>query len=275
MRVNRTVAMRGVLVAGVVLTLALVRDQRPADGFSARIAFYRVRAAGRSTYAAWAGLGAAYYQRARATGSATDYAEAEGALRQSLAYQRNAEALKWQAATLADQHRFAEALPLAREAVDAAPFDVNARGILFDTLMGLRKASDARPVLDSMLAAGKSFETLARLSAWHQYQGYLVGALEAMEQACRTADTSNVSRESRAWCRTHLALLYKRSGFAVPAYGEQHQARAILPGLCVVKTKSATKWDDINRELRRLAPCDEADCSRKRHSVCREHVRSR
>ena len=225
MRVNRTVAIRGVLAACVALALPLARGPRPAGGSDERIAFYRQRAAGRSTYPAWAGLGAAYYQRARATGSAADYAEAERSLRQSLTYQRNAEALKWQAATLADRHRFAEALPLAREAVEAAESDVDARGILFDILLGMRNAGEAGPMLNAMLAAGPSFETRARLSAWRQYQGDPAGALEAMEEACRIAD----ARESRAWCHIQLALLYHRRGDAARAGRATAGARTLSP----------------------------------------------
>ena len=234
---KRTILVRGLLA--LIFCGALVFFRSAPNRMEARIEFYRSRIGGPATYPAYTGLGAAYYLRARATGSAADYAEAERLLRQSLAFQQNQEAMKWLAATLADQHRFPEALSLSRQAVEAARGDQDARGILFDILLGMGNTTEALPVLEGMLANGPRFATGIREAAWYQSLGKFDAAAQLWDTACGLGEREALAAETVAWCYAQLGQVEQRRGDSKRAEQAFHRSLRFVPGYFLARQRLA------------------------------------
>ena len=149
-----------------MVVLAGIRSHRtPGSDTDARIQFYQAKIGGPATYPAYARLGAAYLQKARETGDAGYYDQAERHLEQSLRYQRNFEAARWLAAAYSARHTFQRALPYAREAISAVPSDVESQAALFDAQLGLGDRGAAAATLAGMLDQGPSFTAGTRLAA--------------------------------------------------------------------------------------------------------------
>ena len=221
--------------AVVVLTLAGFAFLSGVDPGSrrsdpdARIQFYKLRLGGPTTYPAYAQLGLAYLQRARNTGRATDYAEAERHLRQSLAYQRNFEALRGLATLHLGRHEFREALGWAQEAADALPSDLETQGLLFDIHLALGEQRKAAEIADQMMRAQMGFESLARVAALDEAQGNPSGALRVMGQACLQAEAEQQPVDVLAWCQVRVGSIYLATCDAVQAGHRFERALLILP----------------------------------------------
>ncbi len=195
----------------------------------ARIQFYRLRLGGPATYPAYAQLGLAYLQKARNTGRAGDYAEAERHLQQSLDYQRNFEALRGLAALHLARHQFREALRTAQEAADALPSDLETQGLLFDTHLALGDQQKAAEIVEKMLQAQMGFESLSRLAALRESQGNFSGALRVMGQACLQAEAEQRPADVLAWCQVRVGSIYLATCDAVQARHRYERALLILP----------------------------------------------
>jgi len=230
-RRQRSILLRGSCCAAVVVALVAVRGPRqPRADAGARIGCYEARIGGPATYPAYARLGGAYLQKARETGQAEYYGQAERYLEQSIRFQRNFEAARWLAAAYSARHKFQQALPLAREAVSAIPADLDALGTLFDAYLGLGERQSAAAVLAEMRGRGPSFAADARLAALRQAEGNLGEAIQAMERACAAAEANRMIAGTRAWCQVEAGFLHFRNG--EPKSAERAYARAleILPG---------------------------------------------
>jgi tetratricopeptide (TPR) repeat protein len=173
-----------------------------------RITFYRSRTGGPATYPIYARLGLAYLDHYRQTANTRDWEQAVAALRQSLQYQTNFEALLGLAMTLSERHHFAEALPYAEEALRAMPSDIEAAGTLFDIHLALGDVAAADKVLQEMLKAQRGFHALSRLAALREYHGDLHGALEAMREARDAARRSKFSPNILAWTEVRIGALH-------------------------------------------------------------------
>jgi tetratricopeptide (TPR) repeat protein len=202
----------------------------PADsGPDARIAYYRERLGGPSTYPAHARLGLAYAERARATGRLSDYQEAGRLLERSLAWQRNYEALLGLSSVSLALHRFPEALAYAREAVETLPGDPAAQEALFDALLGSGDHRAAAQVLARM-GTRRGFGQCVREAALAEYRGESAEALRQVEQACALPEATRAPIATRAWCRLRqgaLELALCRPEAARRAY---QRALELLPG---------------------------------------------
>lgn len=230
-RKRGSLVLRGSFCAAVVVVLSAVRDD-PASraDTDARIRFYQEKLGGPATYPAYARLGAAYLQKARETGRPEYYDEAERHLEQSIRFQRNFEAARWLAAAYSSRHKFQQALPHAREALSAMPYDIESRAALFDAQLGLGDRESAAATLAGMLEQGPSFTADTRLAAFRQKEGDLGTAIEAMGRACQTAEASRAPAETQAWCQVERGYLYFQNGERDRAAADYESALEILPG---------------------------------------------
>jgi len=209
-------------VAAGAFTCRAVTGPASADE---RIAFYRPRTGGPGTYVAWARLGQAYLDRGHATGSGKDLERATRCLEQSLAYQPNFEALRGLAALRLEQHRFGEALDLARDAVGAAPGDTGALSALFDALLALGQVDEAGTVVEGMLARTASFEALSRRAHLERFRGDLDAALDFMSRACDMSAGQTELADGQAWCEAQRGELHRLR--CEPEQARQAYARAL------------------------------------------------
>jgi len=230
-RRHGTLLLRGSSCAAVVLVFLGVRDyQQAGTDADARIRYYQAKIGGPATYPAHARLGAAFLQKARDTGQAEYYDDAERYLERSIGFQRNFEAARWLAAAYSARHKFQQALPYAREAVSAMPSDIESQAALFDAHLGLGDREAASAILTEILNQGPSFAADTRLSALRQKEGNPGEALQAMNRACEAAEASRAPAETRAWCQTEAGLLYLRNGQRDAAKKAYERALEILPG---------------------------------------------
>jgi tetratricopeptide (TPR) repeat protein len=196
------------LIALVSAATILAQEPPPPSTTDARIAYYRERLGGPGTYPAYARLGAAYIQKARETGELEYYTEAERHLRRSLEFQRNFEALLWLGIALLNQHRFQEALPYTREAVETLPTSIEAQGALFDVYLSLGEDRKAEEALETLRRLQPGFAASARASSLRQYRGDISAAREAMQEACARAEVESAPVETQAWCQVRLGSFH-------------------------------------------------------------------
>lgn len=228
---HRPILLRGSFCVVLIVVLAGMRSHRtPGSDTDARIEYYQAKIGGPATYPAYARLGAAYLQKARETGDAGFYDQAERHLEQSLRYQRNFEAARWLAAAYSARHKFQQALPYAGEAVSAVPTDVESQAALFDAQLGLGDRARAAATLAGMLDQGPSFTADTRLAALRQKEGDIEEALEAMERACQAAEASHAPAETQAWCHVERGYLHFQTADRTRAKADYERALETLPG---------------------------------------------
>jgi tetratricopeptide (TPR) repeat protein len=194
-----------------------------------RIAFYRARIDGPSTYPIYARLGMAYLERFRETGKTSDWDAALKALRQSLEYQTNYEAHLGLAMALSERHHFAESLPHAEEALRAMPSDIEAAGTLFDIQLALGNVAAADKILQEMLTAKRGFHALSRLAALREYQGNLRAALDAMREARDEAQRTKLPPSVAAWAEVRVGALHVANCETQEARDAYERALRIVP----------------------------------------------
>jgi tetratricopeptide (TPR) repeat protein len=191
-----------------------------------RILYYRARLGGPGTYPAYARLGLALEEKARATGDVSLALEAADNLETSLSMQPNYEALLGLSAVSLALHRFPEALARAKECVATMPGDPAAQGALFDAWLGLGDHQAAEKVLDGM-SAKPDFGYLVRRAALHEYRGETAAAVSDVEQACEQA--ADKPAATRAWCQVRLGALELAMCEPEKARASYQRAAAIDP----------------------------------------------
>ena len=229
------------LLSAALIAAAPVADRASKKTAAERIAFYRARIGGPTTYPIYARLGLAYLDRYRETAKTRYWGKAVTALRQSLQYQTNFEALLGLAMTLSERHHFAEALPYAEEALRAMPSDIEAAGTLFDIQLALGTVAAAEKVLQEMLKAQRGFHALSRLAALHEYQGDLHGALEAMYEARDAAMRSKFSPNILAWAEVRIGALHVANCQKQEARDAYERALRTVPGYAFAREHLA-EW---------------------------------
>ena len=258
--------MAGAIRAGLALLLnaVLITAAPAAERVSTkktaaeRITFYRARTGGPGTYPIYARLGLAYLDRYRETAKTRDWEEAVAALRQSLRYQTNFEALLGLAMTLSERHHFADALPYAQEALRAMPSDIEAAGTVFDIYLALGSVAAADKDLQEMLKAQRGFHALSRLAALREYQGDLHGALEAMCEARDAAARSKFSPNILAWAEVRIGALHVANCEKQEARDAYERALRITPGYAFAREHLAEwhaaqgHWPEAARMFREL-----------------------
>lgn len=252
-----------VLFLSATLIAAAPATERPTAKTAAqRIAFYRARIGGAATYPIYARLGLAYLDRYRETGKTRDWDEAVTALRKSLQYQSNFEALLGLAMVLSERHYFAEALPHAEEALRAMPSDIEAAGILFDVQLALGNVAAADKVLQQMLGTQRSFQALSRLAALREYRGELRAALEAMREARDEAARIKLSPSVQAWAEVRVGALHVANCETQEARDAYERALEIVPRYAFAREHLAewhaaqAHWPEAGRMFRELLKTD-------------------
>ncbi len=150
-------------------------------------------------------LGLGYQQLTRETADATWLSRAEEALgRAAAADPTDSVAASATAQLAVTQHRFREAIPLARRALRLDPESALARGALGDALVATARHTEAFRVYDRLAAMGPSVAAYARIASARQLLGRPRAALEAMELA---NEAGSGIAEQEAWALTRYGTL--------------------------------------------------------------------
>ncbi len=114
------------------------------------------------------------------------------------------------------QHRFPEALELARMANDLYPGSKENRALLFDVHMELGNYDEAKRNLDSIQNMS-DFGYLIRNAKWNDYRGDLDTTIRFMEKALARAESSG-KKGLQLWSYTNLADYYGHAGRIQDSY---------------------------------------------------------
>jgi len=218
------------------------------------IEFYKQRAdrdpTGATDLARLAGL---YLQRSRETGDPGDAIRAESAARQSFRNResRNDAAAQVLSASLLAQHRFDEALAIARGLRDRNPELPPLRAAVGEIQMELGQYDSARVTFDSLAGANRDLSIAPRLARWAEIEGRTGEARWLMRSALKTAlATPHLPREQVAWFWLRNGDLDLRSGKYAVADSEYRAGLAVHPGdyrLLAAQARLAAaqqKWRD-------------------------------
>ncbi|HTE18584.1 MAG TPA: tetratricopeptide repeat protein [Armatimonadota bacterium] len=160
----------------------------------------------------YAYLGQFYERKAKETGSLAYYAKAEAALRESLRlFPDNARAAADLAAVLATQHKFAEALSVARKVHQENPRDVDALATMSDALLELGEYAEAETNLGLLAALAPIPPVIARLAHLTELKGDPKEAEELMERAATAARKSGGAKAA-AWYGVQLGDIAFNNG---------------------------------------------------------------
>jgi tetratricopeptide (TPR) repeat protein len=198
------------------------------------IEFYNQRADRDPTGATdLARLGGLYLQRSRGTGDPSDALRAEAAARRSIRNRdsRNDAAAQVLSASLLAQHRFDEALAIARMFRDRNPDVPSLRAAVGEIQMELGQYDSARVSFDSFGGSAHDLSVAPRLARWAEIEGRTGEARWLMRTALRTAlATPNLPREQVAWFWLRNGDLDLRSGKYARADSEYRAGLAAHPG---------------------------------------------
>lgn len=198
------------------------------------IEFYKQRADRDPTGATdLARLGGLYLQRSRETGDPSDALRAEAAARRSLRNResRNDAAAQVLSASLLAQHRFDEALSIARTLRDRNPDVPTLRAAVGEIQMELGQYDSARVAFDSLSGFARDLSVAPRLARWAEIEGRTGEARWLMRTALKTAlATPHLPREQVAWFWLRNGDLDLRSGKYAQADSEYRAGLAAHPG---------------------------------------------
>nr|WP_298925150.1 tetratricopeptide repeat protein [uncultured Allomuricauda sp.] len=108
------------------------------------------------------------------------------------------------------QHRFKEALQLAKSALDLGSGLKESQSLLFDIHLELGNYNEAEKYLDSIQNMS-DFGYLIRLAKWNDHKGDLDTTIRLMEKAANKAESSK-NRGLLIWSYTNLADYYGHAG---------------------------------------------------------------
>ncbi|HEX6684367.1 MAG TPA: hypothetical protein VF062_16310 [Candidatus Limnocylindrales bacterium] len=137
---------------------------------------------------AWAGLGAAYVERARVTGDPTLYPRAESALNESIKLRpSNPDALVGMGMLANARHDFNAAAKLAGDAVSLNPFSSRGYLVLADAHTQLGNAEAATAAVERALDLDPGLPALSRAAYDLELKGKLDESREMWQRALRQA----------------------------------------------------------------------------------------
>ena len=108
------------------------------------------------------------------------------------------------------QHRFAEAIPLAEQAISIDPDDAFNFGTLGDSLTENGDYDGAVKAIDQMVKLHPDSWSYARVARLRELYGNMDGAVESMRMSVQASIDSD--DEQRAWCHVQLGNLYFNQG---------------------------------------------------------------
>ncbi|MEO8620586.1 MAG: tetratricopeptide repeat protein [bacterium] len=177
-------------------------------------------------------LSALYLARGRETGDPRDAILAEESARRSLKNrkERNGAASQVLITALLAQHRFDEALPLARRSRDLDPDNPSLRAAVGDIEMELGQYDSARASFANLRVALGDPAVAPRLARWAEIEGQTDKARLLLHAALLTVQkTSNVPREQLAWFWLRVGDVELRSGHPVAADSAYRSGLAAHP----------------------------------------------
>jgi tetratricopeptide (TPR) repeat protein len=188
----------------------------------------RVTAAPRD-YAAYDGLGSAFFQKARETGDITYYELAEQTLKKALDLApqdfRSADPLVHMALVCMGEHRFQDALGYAQKAIGLGSGNLAAFAIEGDAYTDMGDYDEAEAAYNTVQSVGRAvsapptvtFMSDSRVAYLRFLHGDSPGAIQLMKSAIGTALQTNMPRENLAWLYFELGERYFQSGNLVDA----------------------------------------------------------
>jgi tetratricopeptide (TPR) repeat protein len=243
-RSEQKTAAAGVAVSASSPSLAPVPDSllTPRPTGTSRLIQSAQAAATRSPNdaATYAGLGAAYFQRARETGDVSDYQLAEQSLTKSLDlvsadFSADA-ALGTMASVCMGEHRFTDALSYAQKALSLGTGDVSSFAIVGDAYADMGeydKAATAYGRLtprDMTLSPRVAYARDSRLSYLKFIAGDTPAAIEVMKTAVTEGIEAQLQGENLAWLYYELGEYETQAGDTTAADGAYLNALTIHPG---------------------------------------------
>jgi tetratricopeptide (TPR) repeat protein len=178
-------------------------------------------------------LAGLYLQRARETADNEDLVRAEETARHSLSLRRgrNDEAAGVLASSLLGQHRFSEALEVARGLLAADSTSIATRGLVAETELELGRYEDAGRQFGMLASYQGDLGVAPRLARWAELRGRPEEARRLLRQARDAARRRHgMPREQVAWFDLRLGDLALRAGKLDEAERELEAGLQILPG---------------------------------------------
>lgn len=210
-------------------------------------------------------LAQAFLQKARESADPSLYAKA-GALLERVEAEVPADprVLVAQGALALAQHRFEDALGLGRRALQAAPGNESAYGVVVDAANELGRYDDSLRAAEDMVNARPSLASLSRVSYARELRGDLNGAILAMTQAVTAGAT--IGGENLAYVQVLLGnLLLTRGdlGQAEEAYAGAEESFPTFPAARVGRARllmAREQWSqaaDLMAEVLEVQPLAE------------------
>ena len=198
------------------------------------IAFYTARVeADPRAVADRANLAGLYLQRSRETGDYGDVLQAEELARASLAIRAraNPKGFRLLAASLLAQHRFAEALRIARELVRIWPEDPAHRALLGELQMEVGDYAAAEVTFGTIQQYTDNLAVAPRLARWAELHGRPDQARIIFTRALRQAQyRTDFTAEQMAWYYLRLGEVELRAGEVKAAESAFRSGLVIAPG---------------------------------------------
>jgi tetratricopeptide (TPR) repeat protein len=189
---------------------------------------------------AYAGLGAAYFQRARETGDVSDYQLAEQSLTKSLDlvsadFSADA-ALGTMAEVCMGEHRFSDALTYAQRALSLGTGDVSPFAIVGDAYADMGEYGKAGVAYgrltprDMTLSPRAAYARDSRISYLKFIAGDTAGAISLMKTAVTEGVEAQLPSENLAWLYYELGEYETQAGDSASADAAYMTALNIHPG---------------------------------------------
>lgn len=160
-------------------------------------------------------LAGLYMQRGRESGDESNYFEAEGYARRSVAERtnRNGASFVTLASALLAQHRFVEADSVVTALVRLEPDIPQYRSMLGEIKLELGDYDAARLAFDSMYARRTHLSIAPRLARWMELNGNSTGARKLLRAALDDAKSRrDIPREQIAWFYLRVGDIELRNG---------------------------------------------------------------
>jgi tetratricopeptide (TPR) repeat protein len=188
----------------------------------------------------YAGLGAAYFQRARETGDVSDYQLAEEAVAKSLDIDSSDFSADAALGTMAEvcmgEHRFAEALSYAQKALSLGTGDVSPFAIVGDAYADMGEYDKAAAAYgrltprDMTLSPRAAYGRDSRLAYLKFIKGDTAGAIDLMKTAVSEGVEAQLPSENLAWLYYELGEFDTQAGDAESADAAYLAALNTHPG---------------------------------------------
>ncbi len=195
-------------------------------------------------------LAALHLQRAREGGTWDDYLQSEQLARRSLALRtvRNAATAVTLTQALLAQHRFTEALDVAKHLLATNPHPVEYHALLGEVAMEIGEDSLADAMFRYAWSARRNLSVAPRLARWLEVTNRVEEARRVMRAARDEAvGRRDLSRETKAWFEMRVGDIEQRAGrprAAVKAYRAGLAIEPNDPRLLAAMARLSAAQDD-------------------------------